>query len=90
MCVHCRGYENDSVEIVGEAASSFLLFPLFPSAPLLFNFSNISYDITSAICFFVSLVASTGGNTSRVCSCVSSFVTDSLTYSLNFLRPVFS
>ena len=90
--------KTDYVATVGEAASSFLLSPLFPAPaharpfmyPLLFHFSNILYDTTSASCFFVSLVTSTGGKVSRMFSCVSSFVTDYSPRSLKFLRPVFS
>ena len=55
-----------------------------------FFFRKISGATASALSFLVSLVAPTGADFSRMCSCVSYFVTADSPCSLKFLSPVFS
>ena len=87
---------TDSVATLGEAASSFfIVYRCFlPSAyartfmsPFKISFTDISDDTAYALCFLVSLVASTGAKFYRTCSCVSSFVTDASPNYFNLLSP---
>ena len=88
----------NSVETVGEAASSLLIlsgwFILSVHArpcmsPFRFPFRSIR-DVTASSHYFVSLVASIGAKVFRMCSCAGYFVTYDSTRSLKFLKPVFS
>ena len=88
---------TDSVATAVEAAHSFLISPtvfwlLHMHVYLCIHyglyFRNIHDVTSSALCLFLSLVASTGNTYYRTFSCVNSFVTDTSPCSLNFLNPV--